>query len=1776
MNRKNKAWHIRAVVFLTLLAILSTVLIIPALATGSSGKTEISAELTPAKGGATSIATMTFDDGLVETANKLNELCAQYGTKATLVLVSRNYVKFDDSNKITYNTTSGGTSTYYIGTPSGINTTSVETMKEILSHGYLDITSHSRNHIILSDKEINNLYPQITGYTAEKLMENEMKGSIDDLKLAFPDYEVLTYGVPSSSLASGAYSTLYANYYAARSGSCVLLYQKGKMQSIDPPTGNALGSWYYPYGIRLMQEKEQYQADIDINKILAYLDTCVENNGWFLSMAHGIVPSENYDCSVEDLSTLMAAMQKYQKSGKLWVATYNEATKYIRERQNSTVSAYTEGGKYFVSVAMSDKTEDKLPLPVATFNMPLTVKVEVPREWARVSYTLNGSSVSSKCFSVGAKNYAYVDVVPNSGDIEFTDGTLPEDGADFVPGRYTLPEGAWDHKSAENLASYPNILYGIWESEADFLAGKAPVVWRSSDSSAANYAEGVEANFIGAADSNGARYYTFTNENGIASSATGNGAALYTRYVHVYQNTKMVLGTASTTQLVTAQRENLIIDLGGNSFDMYGVRVGGVDGSHPDASFTLKNGYANYLNYQTQPRRDTTLIYDNIDLTMSHKLTFVYDGGAKLIEYRNSVIRAKNENCFNVGRGAGTINFINTDIIYETAPSTYFMDIYETADSKNSSLTVTFDENCTITNIPQDKWFKINEVYSTSSEAYGRFGVTQIINFELGVQFAGASAHPNGYTFADIDYAASVAAGGAVYNNSFCPCDFTVGGVQVADIRHVEPVSGGAVTDYWKLYDEEAGSYELIKDLTGYEMAKLDEANRVILAAWGDRGAVGVYASDIESLVMLNPETGERLDKSDFYFLRNSSTEPFYIKSEADLSNYGIIDIDPETNIIYQTWAKGSVSAELTSSIAPDANNRIALDVRDGAYLLFLQDVTAGNVHTAAGKDVTFDLNGHKFTTSAVMQLGLDGSTNLKRDIRFISTADTRGTLALSNYLQARPGTNLYFENLDITFGGNYLVFDNTCSVIYMKDCLLTGNENYAFQTYGAQNPVEKLRVFDNVTFSKVGIYQVACSIGNENIQFNFINGCVVDTDTENGMPLINVYKSGTNATTLTASRVFNIEKSTKFTGGLGSIKLDSGYENHASTITTNYYDNIDASIKPGAYSATAAADKLSVTLGNKLEDDAFTLTPVYSSYNSTTVAYNILYTDDKALPGYNIPGYRITTAAGVGTIYLAGLNSAGEAIITLAEIKAIPEGGTILFLSDIKYDPTGNTDEIKRIKSYKNNITVDLGGHTFTLNYRWQLDKTRLSFKNGNIVADEPAPANTTAMFYGAPTADAVITFTDVNVSVINNNGSAAYPFISVYNGTYKITGGSINVPGTCAINFNSTKDHTLIMDGVTVNTHTMVQKAYYSGTQNYWSINNCDITVTDCMFNINNGSYSGSGDYVNVSITGSKIDGNIFRGKSTVTKPLFNFTLSDTFFTVKPEVVTGCSIAYGTGKALITIDTALNDGFSYIAGSKPELGTNLTLFTDFNLNLFAGENILGIYRDGAPLSSMLWEGKDKYTITFPAHAAADTVALEVLVQSGNVTYKLPLNCSVLEYAKKLIASDKSEESKTLAKAAVAYINEAYLVKGNAVPAALTEFVTNNTVVRSSAVGTLGGLTDAVAGAQFYLDSGANLVLNLAANCNGTVKVNGTSYEVKNGVLSDGSTCIKINLKVKNLMKPVTVEYNGASADFTLAGYVNSASVQGSNYKALVEALYTYAYYANAYANSEAGAELN
>lgn len=107
----------------------------------------------------------------------------------------------------------------------------------------------------------------------------------------------------------------------------------------------------------------------------SWVDTVLANdNVWLVLVFHGVdevgwsaMPHERIEAYFEYIK---------EHEGDLWVATFGDVTKYVRERMNATVAAEESGDELVVSLTHS--------LDGGWYDLPLTLETEVPTDWRTV------------------------------------------------------------------------------------------------------------------------------------------------------------------------------------------------------------------------------------------------------------------------------------------------------------------------------------------------------------------------------------------------------------------------------------------------------------------------------------------------------------------------------------------------------------------------------------------------------------------------------------------------------------------------------------------------------------------------------------------------------------------------------------------------------------------------------------------------------------------------------------------------------------------------------------------------------------------------------------------------------------------------------------------------------------------------------------------------------------------------------------------------------------------------------------------------------------------------------------------------------------------------------------------------------------------------------------------------------------------------------------------------------------------------------------------------
>jgi len=141
----------------------------------------------------------------------------------------------------------------------------------------------------------------------------------------------------------------------------------------------------------------------------SWIDTAaVKNNIWLVLVFHGVdgigweaLPGELLD---EYFHYLIS------KDNNLWIATFGDVTKYIRERMNATFKSTADGGKIIVKLNHSlDKT---------MYELPLTLKTYVSSECKEVRVKQGTESKTILTLQDAGGRYVLYQAFPDAGDIE--------------------------------------------------------------------------------------------------------------------------------------------------------------------------------------------------------------------------------------------------------------------------------------------------------------------------------------------------------------------------------------------------------------------------------------------------------------------------------------------------------------------------------------------------------------------------------------------------------------------------------------------------------------------------------------------------------------------------------------------------------------------------------------------------------------------------------------------------------------------------------------------------------------------------------------------------------------------------------------------------------------------------------------------------------------------------------------------------------------------------------------------------------------------------------------------------------------------------------------------------------------------------------------------------------------------------------------------------------------------------------------------------------------
>ena len=143
----------------------------------------------------------------------------------------------------------------------------------------------------------------------------------------------------------------------------------------------------------------------------SWVDTVLAHDKiWLVLVFHGVDGMGYEALPHELLETYFAYMKSHESD--LWIATFSDVAKYMRERMNATVSADRKKNRIIVNLRHSLDARD--------YNVPLTLKTHIPKEWKNVVLKTgqHHRQLSIKKDKTGS--YVLYTVVANDNSMEIT------------------------------------------------------------------------------------------------------------------------------------------------------------------------------------------------------------------------------------------------------------------------------------------------------------------------------------------------------------------------------------------------------------------------------------------------------------------------------------------------------------------------------------------------------------------------------------------------------------------------------------------------------------------------------------------------------------------------------------------------------------------------------------------------------------------------------------------------------------------------------------------------------------------------------------------------------------------------------------------------------------------------------------------------------------------------------------------------------------------------------------------------------------------------------------------------------------------------------------------------------------------------------------------------------------------------------------------------------------------------------------------------------------
>ncbi len=142
----------------------------------------------------------------------------------------------------------------------------------------------------------------------------------------------------------------------------------------------------------------------------SWIDTSIRYNIWLVLVIHGIEGIGWEALSTETIQNYFNFIKN--KEEYIWVATFQDAYKYVRERMHSEVSESVDD--HTITVKLTNDLDKKI------YDIPLTLKTNIPEDWKTVQFRQGKTSNVINSITNKDHNYIIYNVLPGNTPVRLS------------------------------------------------------------------------------------------------------------------------------------------------------------------------------------------------------------------------------------------------------------------------------------------------------------------------------------------------------------------------------------------------------------------------------------------------------------------------------------------------------------------------------------------------------------------------------------------------------------------------------------------------------------------------------------------------------------------------------------------------------------------------------------------------------------------------------------------------------------------------------------------------------------------------------------------------------------------------------------------------------------------------------------------------------------------------------------------------------------------------------------------------------------------------------------------------------------------------------------------------------------------------------------------------------------------------------------------------------------------------------------------------------------